>query len=44
LDRPDGVQEFMAMMTYIERVGEAPASELRDLAAALGPDAEEAFM
>jgi hypothetical protein len=32
------------MLTYIERVGEAPASELRDLAAALGPDAEEAYL
>ena len=31
-------------MTYIELVSEAPASELRRLAASLGPDAEEAYM
>jgi hypothetical protein len=31
-------------MTYIEKVGEASDSELRDLAASLGPDAEDAYM
>ena len=32
------------MITYIELFSEAPASELRDLAASLGPDAEEAYV
>ena len=32
------------MLTYIELVSDAPASELRDLAASLGPDAEEAYV
>jgi Putative transposase, YhgA-like len=40
LDRPGGGEAFIALLTYIELVSEAPASELRDLAALLGPDAE----
>jgi hypothetical protein len=35
---------FRQCPTYIELVSEAPASELRDLAASLGPDAEEAYV
>jgi hypothetical protein len=41
---PDSKKAFIAILTYIELVSEAPASELRDLAASLGPDAEEAYM
>jgi hypothetical protein len=44
LDGPNGYQEFIAILNYTERVSEAPASELHDLAASLGPDAEEAYM
>lgn len=44
LDQPGGTEAFIAILTYIELVSEAPASELRDLAASLGPDAEEAYM
>lgn len=39
-----GQKTFQALMTYIERVGESSDSELRDLAASLGPDAEEAYV
>jgi hypothetical protein len=44
LDQPGGGEAFTAMLTYIELVGEARAGELRDLAASLGPDAEEAYV
>jgi hypothetical protein len=44
LDQPGGGEAFIAILTYIELVSEAPASELRDLAASLGPDAEEAYV
>ncbi len=44
LDQPGGGEAFIALLTYIELVSEAPASELRDLAASLGPDAEEAYV
>jgi hypothetical protein len=44
LDQPGGTEAFMSLITYIELVSEAPASELRDLAASLGPDAEEAYV
>jgi len=44
LDQPGGGEAFIAILTYIELVSEAPASELHDLAASLGPDAEEAYM
>jgi hypothetical protein len=44
LDQPGGTEAFIAILTYIELVSEAPASELRDLAASLGPDAEEAYV
>jgi hypothetical protein len=33
-----------AISAYIERVSEAQAGDLRDLAASLGPDAEEAYV
>jgi hypothetical protein len=32
------------LLTYIELVSETPAGDLRDLAASLGPDAEEAYV
>jgi hypothetical protein len=44
LDQPGGGEAFLAILTYIELVSEAPASEVRDLAALLGPDAEEAYV
>jgi hypothetical protein len=44
LDQPGGGEAFIAILTYIELVSEAPASELRDLAASPGPDAEEAYV
>jgi predicted transposase YdaD len=44
LDQPGGGEAFIALLTYIELVSEASASELRDLAASLGPDAEEAYV
>jgi predicted transposase YdaD len=44
LDQPGGGEAFIAILTYIELVSETPASELHDLAASLGPDAEEAYM
>jgi predicted transposase YdaD len=44
LDQPGGGEAFITFLTYIELVSEVPASELRDLAAWLGPDAEEAYV
>jgi predicted transposase/invertase (TIGR01784 family) len=44
LDQPGGAEVFIAILTYIELVSEASVSDLRDLAASLGPDAEEAYM
>lgn len=44
LDQPGGGEVFIALLTYIELVSETPASDLRDLAASLGPDAEEAYV
>jgi hypothetical protein len=44
LDQPGGGEAFITMLTYIELVSEAQAGELRDLAASLGPDAEEAYV
>jgi predicted transposase YdaD len=44
LDQPGGGEAFIVMLTYIELVSEAPVGELRDLAASLGPDAEEAYV
>jgi hypothetical protein len=44
LDQPGGGEAFIAFLTYIELVSEVPARELRDLAAWLGPDAEEAYV
>jgi len=44
LDQPRGGEAFTALLTYIELVSETPAGELRDLAASLGPDAEEAYV
>jgi hypothetical protein len=44
LDQPGGGEAFIALLTYIELVSEVPASDLHDLAASLGPDAEEAYM
>jgi predicted transposase YdaD len=44
LDRPDGIEDFVALVTYIETVGEIPTDELHDLFAQLGSKAEEAYM
>ena len=44
LDQPSGTEEFAAMLTYIVLVSDAPADDLRDLAASLGPDAKEAYV
>jgi hypothetical protein len=44
LDQPGGDETFIALLTYIELVSETTAGELRDLAASLGPDAEEAYV
>jgi hypothetical protein len=44
LDQPGGGEAFIAILTYIELVSEAPASELRNLAVSLGPVAEEAYV
>jgi hypothetical protein len=44
LGQPGGGEEFTAMLAYILIVSETPAEEVRDLAASLGPDAEEAYV
>jgi hypothetical protein len=44
LEGPGGVDDFVALLTYIETVGEAPASELDALFAQLGTEAEEAYV
>jgi hypothetical protein len=44
LDQPGGRETFIALLTYIKRVGETPADDLRDFAASLGPDAQEAYV
>jgi predicted transposase YdaD len=44
LDQPGGGEAFIALLTYIELVSEAPTEHMRDLAASLGPDAEEAYV
>jgi Putative transposase, YhgA-like len=44
LDSPGGSEAFIVLLTYIELVSDAPVGELRDLAASLGPDAEEAYV
>ncbi|WP_158542998.1 Rpn family recombination-promoting nuclease/putative transposase [Phytoactinopolyspora halophila] len=44
LERSGGIDDFIALLTYIETVGEAPVDELHDLFAQLGPDAEEAYV
>ncbi len=44
LDQPGGTEEFAAMLTYIVLVSDAPADDLRDVAASLGPDAKEAYV
>ncbi len=44
LQDSDGIEDFVALLTYIESVGEAPTGELQDLFAQLGPEAEEAYV
>lgn len=45
MDRPGGFEEFLVLLSYIvEMAGEAPADELYDLVASLGPRAEEAYV
>ena len=43
-DEPGGGEAFAVLLTYIELVSDAQAGDLRDLAASLGPDAEEAYV
>ena len=44
LDRPGGVEQFVALVSYIALVGEAPTDQLHTLIATLGPEAQEAYM
>jgi hypothetical protein len=44
VERPNGVDDLIALLSYIEKVGEAPAEELHELFAQLGPKAEEAYV
>ncbi|MFB9728096.1 Rpn family recombination-promoting nuclease/putative transposase [Haloechinothrix salitolerans] len=44
LHNSGGIEDFVALLTYIESVGEAPTGELHDLFAQLGPEAEEAYV
>jgi predicted transposase YdaD len=44
LDRPGGMEDFVALLTYIQNVGEVPAEQLRELVAQLGSQAEEAYV
>jgi hypothetical protein len=44
LDQPGGVAAFKTLLKYIESVSETPASDLHDLVASLGPDAEKVYM
>lgn len=44
LDQPGGVEQFVALLRYIELVGEAPADKLHHLVTTLGPEAEEAYV
>jgi hypothetical protein len=44
LDQPGGIEEFAAMLTYVVLASDAPADDLRNLAASLGPDAKDAYV
>jgi Uncharacterized conserved protein len=44
LDQPGGVTQFVALLSYIQTVGETPPDELHKLVAVVGPDAEEAYV
>ena len=44
LDWPGGMEQFVALLRYIELVGEAPTDQLHKLIAALGPEAEETYV
>lgn len=44
LRQSGGIDDFVALLTYIENVGETPTNELHDLFAQLGPEAEEAYV
>jgi Putative transposase, YhgA-like len=45
LERPGGMEDMVALLTYIASVGEVPTDEgLRDLVAQLGSQAEEAYV
>jgi hypothetical protein len=44
LHRPDGTEQFAALLRYIELVGEAPTDQLHKLIVTLGPEAEEAYV
>ncbi len=44
LGRAGGIDDFLALLTYIETVGETPADQLHHLFTQLGPEAEEAYV
>lgn len=44
LQRSDGIDALITLLTYIEHVGETPTDELHQLFTQLGPDAEEAYV
>ncbi|SDT34318.1 Rpn family recombination-promoting nuclease/putative transposase [Jiangella sp. DSM 45060] len=44
LTRAGGIDDFLALLTYIETVGETPADQLHQLFTQLGPEEEEAYV
>lgn len=42
--RPGGIEDFVALLAFIETVSEAPTAELDDLFTQLGPEAKEAYV
>ncbi|GAB3766875.1 Rpn family recombination-promoting nuclease/putative transposase [Microlunatus parietis] len=44
LEAGEGIEDFIALLTYIETVGETPAEELHQLFTELGSAAEEAYV
>lgn len=44
LDGAGGIDDLLALLTYIETVGETPADQLHQLFTQLGPEEEEAYV
>jgi hypothetical protein len=44
LDGPGGMEDFVAVLSYLETAGKVPTGGMRDLFARLGPQAEEAYV